>query len=282
MSTVAQLKGHAKDLRRDILEMAHLAKGPAHPGPSLSCADILAALYFDVMNVDPAHPDAPDRDRLLLSKGHAAPALYAALGLTGYFPRDWYADLRGLHSRLQGHPAFPKPPGVDMTSGSLGNGLSIAAGMALSLGLRQSPATVFCIMGDGELQEGLIWEAALYAGAKGLDNLVGIVDNNGFQSCGATNGILPLGDIAGKFRAFGWKAEMADGHDMAQVTAALRAAKKRQGMPVAIIANTTKGKGVSFMENNNAWHQHALDDTDYALALGELSEKAAPKENRHG
>lgn len=271
MRTMTELVGHANEIRRDIVEMAYLAKGPAHPGPSLSIADILAALYFDAMNVNAAQPENPDRDRLLLSKGHAAPALYAALGRMGYFPQEWYGSLRGLHSRLQGHPTYRKTPGVDMTSGSLGNGLSIAVGMALSLRMRQSPATVFCIMGDGELQEGLVWEAALYAGGKGLDNLVGIVDNNGFQSCGATDAILPLGDIAEKFGAFGWEVEVIDGHDMAQITAALHAGKERRGKPKVIVANTVKGKGIPFMENNNAWHQRALNDEEYARAIRELN-----------
>lgn len=271
MRTTAELKDIARCLRQDILEMCYLAKGPAHPGPALSCADILAVLYFDVMEIDPAQPNAPNRDRLVLSKGHAAPVLYAALCQAGFFPKEWYDGLRGLHGRLQGHPAYRKTPGVDSTSGSLGNGLSIAAGMALSLKLSQSPSSVFCIMGDGELQEGLIWESALYAGATGLSNLIGIVDNNGFQSCGATNSILPLGDIAAKFTAFGWHAIETDGHDVEALRGALRAAKANADAPSVIIANTTKGKGVSFMENNNAWHQSPLTSEQYAAAIAELT-----------
>ena len=231
----------------------------------------MATLYFDIMNVDPVHPDAPDRDRLILSKGHAAPVLYAALCQAGFFPKDWYAGLRGLHGHLQGHPAFRKIPGVDSTSGSLGNGLSIAAGMALDLKLKKRKSSVFCIMGDGELQEGLIWEAALYAGAAGLNGLIGIVDNNGFQSCGATNTILPLGDIAAKFTAFGWHAIETDGHDIKALRSALRTAKNNADTPSVIIANTIKGKGVSFMENNNAWHQHNLTEEQYAAAMAELT-----------
>ncbi len=278
--TAAQAQACARMLRRDILTMSHLAKGPAHPAPSLSVADILAVLYFDVMDVDPTQPDAPQRDRLILSKGHAAPALYAALARRGFFPRDWYGSLRGLDSRLQGHPAYRKTPGVDMTSGSLGNGLSIAAGMALSLKLDKSPATVFCITGDGELQEGLIWEAALYAGARGLDNLAVIVDNNGLQSCGATNSILSMGDIAAKFAAFGWRTAQIDGHDTSALAGVLRQAKAHTGAPWAIIADTVKGKGVSFMENNNQWHQKALGEAQYLQAMRELGEEDPLGEDR--
>ncbi len=262
----------AARMRRDIVEMI-AAAGSGHPGGSLSAADIVATLYFGgVLRHDPANPEWPERDRFVLSKGHAAPVLYAALAEAGYFGRDHLATLRKLGSILQGHPDSKKTPGVEVSTGSLGQGLSIAAGLAA--GLRQNPdddRAVFCLLGDGELQEGQVWEAAMFAAHHGLGNLVAIVDDNGLQIDGACSEVMCLGHIAAKFVAFGWKAAEVDGHDIPALHDALAAAKSHSEGPTVVVAHTIKGKGVSFMENEAGWHGKAPSADELATALAELA-----------
>jgi Transketolase, N-terminal subunit len=254
-------------IRRDIIEMIYRAKD-GHPAPSLSAADIVACLYFGVMNVDPARPDWEDRDRFILSKGHACPALYAALGLKGYFDRSLYPTLRHLDSILQGHPDMKKTPGVDMTSGSLGNGLAAATGMAIGAKMLGKSWKTYVLTGDGELGEGINWEAAQTAAKYKLDNLTLIVDNNGMQSGGSVEEVGGVVNIPGKFAAFGFEVFEVDGHDTSEIMAALNAPVS--GRPKCIVAHTVKGKGVSFMEHNNAWHKGVPNDEQYATACTEL------------
>jgi transketolase len=251
--------------------------GSGHPGGSLSAADIVATLYFgDVMRHDSANPQMPERDRFILSKGHAAPVLYAALSEAGYFGRDHLLTLRKLGSMLQGHPDCKKTPGVEVSTGSLGQGLSISCGLALGLRGGEHPdnvlddRTVFCLMGDGEIQEGQVWEAAMFAAHESLGNLVAIVDHNGLQIDGACNEVLCLGTVADKFRAFDWHVIEVDGHDLDAVRDALLAAKKHVAGPAVIVAHTIKGKGVSFMEGEAGWHGKAPSPTEVATALAEL------------
>lgn len=262
----------ASRMRRDIVEMI-AAAGSGHPGGSLSAADIVATLYFGgVLRHDPAAPSWPARDRFVLSKGHAAPVLYAALAEAGYFGRDHLATLRRLGSMLQGHPDSKKTPGVEVSTGSLGQGLSVASGMAL--GLRTSPdddRTVFCLLGDGELQEGQVWEAAMFAAHHGLDNLVAIVDDNGLQIDGACSEVMCLGAIASKFASFGWHTFEVDGHDPEALYGALQAARGHEGAPAVVVAKTTKGKGVSFMEDDAGWHGKAPTAEETEAAIAELA-----------
>lgn len=265
-----QLAKIANDMRIDIVRMVAEA-GSGHPGGSLSCADILAALYFNVMKHDPADPKNEDRDRFILAKGHAAPALYAALAEAGYFPKEELATLRKLGTRLQGHPDMHLVPGVEVSTGSLGQGLSIACGMACGMKLANNDHTVFTLLGDGECQEGQVWEAAMFAAHRNLDNLVAIIDRNGLQIDGKTSDVCDPGDIAEKFRAFGWEATEIDGHDIAALVAALGEAKtNRGGKPHAFIARTIKGKGVSFMENEAGWHGKAPNAEQLEQALCDL------------
>jgi transketolase len=268
----AAVEASAARMRRDIVEMI-AAAGSGHPGGSLSAADVVATLYFgDVMQHDPSNPGWPERDRFILSKGHAAPVLYAALAQAGYFGRDHLATLRKLGSMLQGHPDSRKTPGVEVSTGSLGQGLSVAAGLAA--GLRSRPddeRTVFCLLGDGELQEGQVWEAAMFAAHHGLDNLVAIVDDNGLQIDGACNEVMCVGEIAQKFSAFGWRARGCDGHDVEQIRNALLEARAHKGGPAVVVAKTVKGKGVSFMEDQAGWHGKAPTAEETATALAELS-----------
>ncbi|MDZ4169853.1 MAG: transketolase [Coriobacteriia bacterium] len=265
------VESKAQQMRRDIVEMI-AAAGSGHPGGSLSAADILATLYFgDVLRHDSARPDWPDRDRFVLSKGHAGPVLYAALAEAGYFGRDQLATLRKLGSMLQGHPDCKKTPGVEVSTGSLGQGLSIAAGLAAGLrGSGGDDRTVFCLLGDGELQEGQVWEAAMFAAHHGLSNLVAIVDDNGLQIDGACNEVMCLGHIAQKFVAFGWDAIEVDGHDVSALREALVAAKHEQH-PVVVVARTVKGRGVSFMEGQAGWHGKAPSADELERALAELT-----------
>jgi len=271
-----QVRARARQMRRDIVEMIAEA-GSGHPGGSLSATDIVATLYFgDIMRHDPSMPDWPERDRFVLSKGHAGPVLYAALAEAGYFGRDHLATLRKLGSMLQGHPDSRKCPGVEVSTGSLGQGLSIASGLAA--GLRGNPdddRTVYCLLGDGELQEGQVWEAAMFAAHEALENLVAIVDDNGLQIDGACTEVMCLGHIAEKFKAFGWRTIETDGHDVDALHAALLEAKSRTGAPTVIVAHTVKGKGVSFMENNAGWHGKAPSADERERALAELAEGAA-------
>lgn len=268
------LKGKANDIRIDIVNMVAEA-GSGHPGGSLSSAEILCALYFGgVLEHDPANPAKPDRDRFVLSKGHAAPVLYAALAEAGYFPKDELCTLRKLHSRLQGHPDCRKLPGVEASTGSLGQGLSISAGIACGLALEGNDATVFTLMGDGECQEGQVWEAAMFAAHRNLDNLVAIVDHNHLQIDGAVEDVCSPESLSAKFEAFGWQAFLCDGNDMESVLSALESAKAaRGGKPKAVIAETVKGKGVSFMEGQAGWHGKAPNAEQTEQAIEELTDK---------
>ncbi|NPD31148.1 transketolase [Eggerthellaceae bacterium zg-1084] len=266
-----QLEERSREMRASILRSV-AAAGSGHPGGSLSCIDVLCALYFGgVLHHDPANPDDPARDRFVMSKGHAAPALYAALAHSGYFPVDELLTLRKLGTRLQGHPDCQLLPGVEVSTGSLGQGLSIAAGMAAGLRLDGSDATVFTLMGDGECQEGQVWEAAMFAAHQGLDNLVAVIDRNELQIDGFTADVCDPGDLAQKLASFGWAVSEVDGHDIAAVLDALTHAKAaRAGRPSAIVAHTVKGKGVSFMENQAGWHGKAPNAEQLACALNEL------------
>jgi len=269
---LAHLAHLSQAMRRDIVEMIHAA-GSGHPGGSLSAVEILATLYGSVMRHDPADPKLPDRDRFVLSKGHAAPVLYAALAETGYFPREELLTLRKLGSRLQGHPDMRKLPGVEVSTGSLGQGLALANGMALALRLDGSvKPTVFCLLGDGELQEGSVWEAAMASAHYGLDNLVAIVDLNGLQIDGPTCEVMDLGNVPEKFAAFGWTVMTCDGHAVAELHDALTRAKAHVRGPIVIVARTMKGRGVSFMENLCDWHGKAPNADECARALVELAE----------
>ena len=267
----SQLERLAAEMRIDIVRMIAQA-GSGHPGGSLSCIDILDALYFGgVLRHDPENPDDPDRDRFILAKGHAAPALYAVLAHAGYFPREELATLRKLGTRLQGHPDSNQLPGVEVSTGSLGQGLSIAAGAAAGLKLDGRDACVFAVLGDGECQEGQVWEAAMFSAHRGLDNLVAVVDRNCLQIDGNTADVCDPGDVGAKFAAFGWDVAEVDGHDLAALVEVLSAAKAdRAGKPHAIVAHTTKGKGVSFMENQAGWHGKAPNAQQTADALAEL------------
>ncbi len=259
-------------IRRDIIEET-AAAGSGHPGGSLSAVEIVATLYGSVMTHDPARPDMPERDRFVLSKGHAAPLLYAALAESGYFPREELLTLRKLGSRLQGHPDMRKLPGVEASTGSLGQGLAIANGMALALRLDgNTTSTVFCLLGDGECQEGSVWEAAMAAAHYRLDNVVAIVDLNGLQIDGPTCEVMDLGNLLEKFAAFGWTAVSCDGHSLESVYDALSRAKADRDGPVAIVARTMKGRGVSFMENLCDWHGKAPNADEAARALAELAD----------
>lgn len=267
----AHAKQKANAMRKDIIEMIHEA-GSGHPGGSLSCTDILAALYFgDVMTYDPAHPTSDARDRFILAKGHAAPALYAALAEAGFFPKDELKTLRKLGSRLQGHPDSKLLPGVEVSTGSLGQGLSVAAGLAAGLRLKGGDQKVYTVLGDGECEEGQVWEAANFAAAEALGNLVAIVDSNGLQIDGCLCDVCSAGELDEKFAAFGWDVHHVDGHDIDALIAFFTSLpRKAAGKPQAIIAKTVKGKGVSFMENQVGWHGKAPDAEQTKQALAEL------------
>jgi transketolase len=272
MQDVGVIEGMARRLRCDVVEMLAEA-GSGHPGGSLSAADIVATLYAEVMNHDPNDPSRPDRDRFILSKGHAAPVLYAALAETGYFPRERLKTLRKLGSMLQGHPDSTKTPGVEVSTGSLGNGLAISNGIALGLRLKGlDEPRVFCLMGDGELQEGLVWEAAMFAAQQGLERVIAIVDRNGLQIDGRTSEVVSVDPIAEKFRAFGWEAINCDGHDVKSILTAIDGASERHGKPTVIVADTVKGAGVSFMEDRCEWHGTAPTAEQAEQALAELEQ----------
>ena len=265
-----ELQKVANEVRKGIITGVHAAKA-GHPGGSLSAADLFTYLYFEEMNVDPKNPQDPDRDRFVLSKGHTAPGLYAALANKGYFPVEDLLTLRHIGSHLQGHPCMQHTPGLDMSSGSLGQGISAAVGMALSPKLREKSYRVYTLLGDGEIQEGQVWEAAMFAGARHLDNLVVIVDNNGLQIDGKVEDVCSPYPIDKKFEAFNFHViNVADGNDFDQLDAAFKEAREVKGMPVAIIMKTVKGKGVSFMENQASWHGTAPNDEQYAVAMEDL------------
>ncbi len=257
-------------VRTDIVEMLHTA-GSGHTGGSLSAADIVTALYFHKMKHRPSEPDWPDRDRFILSKGHAAPVLYAALARSGYFPLSELSTLRKFGSRLQGHPDSKKLPGVEISTGSLGQGLSIACGVALAGKLDKKGYHVYVLMGDGEIQEGQVWEATMLAAHYNLDNLTAVVDNNGLQIDGRCSDVMCVDPIADKFSAFGWDVIEIDGHNMAEITDALdRAADTRRGRPTAIVARTVKGKGCSLFEGKVEYHGAAPSAEELAVALKEI------------
>lgn len=269
MMTNLELQIKANEIRKGIVSSVHSAKA-GHPGGSLSAADIFTYLYFEEMNVDPKNPKMADRDRFVLSKGHVAPGLYATLAEKGFFPEEDLLTLRHTGSYLQGHPDMKHIPGVDMSSGSLGQGLSAAVGMAAAGKFDKKDYRVYALCGDGEIQEGQIWEAAMWAGFKKLDNLCVIVDNNNLQIDGTIDEVCSPYPIDKKFEAFNFHVINIDGNNFDEIRAAMKEARETKGMPTAIIAKTVKGKGVSFMENNVDWHGKAPNDEQYAVAMADL------------
>lgn len=267
-----QLQKTANEVRKGIVTAVHGAKA-GHPGGSLSAADIFTYLYFEEMNIDPKNPKMEGRDRFVLSKGHTAPGLYSVLANRGYFPVEDLPTLRHLGSYLQGHPCMQETPGVDMSSGSLGQGISAAVGMALAGKMDHKDYRVYTLLGDGEIQEGQVWEASMFAGHRKLDNLVVIVDNNGLQIDGKIDDVCSPYPIDKKFEAFNFHVINIDGNDFDQIASAFREARETKGMPTAIICKTLKGKGVSFMEGDAGWHGKAPNDEEYAVAMADL-EKA--------
>ena len=276
-ATKKQLQIKACKVRMGVIEGVYNAKS-GHPGGSLSIADILTYLYFDHMNVDPKNPKWEDRDRFVLSKGHTAPALYAVLAHRGFFPVEELKTLRKPHSMLQGHPSMKLTPGVDMSTGSLGQCISTAVGMALGAKISGKSFRVFTALGDGEIQEGQVWEAAMYAAAKGLDNLTAVIDNNNLQIDGSVAEVNSPYPIAEKFRAFGWNVIEICAHSFDEIDAAFNAAAEFKGKPTAIIAKSVKGKGVSFMEDQCSWHGTAPNEEQYNQAMAELQAALAELE----
>ena len=272
-----ELKLMAAKVRKGIVTAVHSAKS-GHPGGSLSAADMYTFLYFEQMNIDPQNPKMENRDRFVLSKGHTAPGLYSTLANRGYFPVEELTTLRKFGSRLQGHPCMNETPGVDMSSGSLGQGLSVAVGMALSAKLDNKDFRVYALCGDGEIQEGQIWEASMFAGAHKLNNLTVIVDNNGLQIDGRVEDVCSVYPIADKFKAFNFNVVEIDGHDFDQIRDAFKKAEACTTMPTAIIMKTTKGKGVSFMEDQAGWHGKAPNDEEFEQAVKELDAAIASLE----
>ena len=267
---IKELEKKAKEIRKDIIEQVYFANS-GHPGGSLSIADIMAVLYFDELNINEKEPKWEGRDRLVLSKGHCSPALYAALSERGYFSKEDLKDFRKIQSKLQGHPNMNDVPGVDMSSGSLGQGLSVANGMAINGKLDKKPYRVYCILGDGELEEGQIWEAAMTSNKYKLDNLCVIIDNNNLQIDGTIEEVMSSYPIDQKFNSFGFHVIKIDGHVIKQIKSAFEEARKTKGKPTCIIAKTIKGKGISFMENQVGWHGKAPNQEQYEQAMKELS-----------
>ena len=265
----AELAEKARRIRINALKAIHAAKS-GHPGGSLSSADILATLYFGELNIDPKNPKMADRDKFVLSKGHAVPALYAALGERGFYEVNEMMTLRQVGSKFQGHPNMSKVPGIEMSTGSLGQGFSAAVGMAIAGKIDKNTGRVYALTGDGELQEGIVWEAAMQAAHRKLDNLVAIVDLNGLQIDGKVSDVKCVCPVDEKFRSFGWNVISVDGHNFEELTTAFSEAKSSKGVPTAIIAHTHKGKGVSFMEDNAGWHGKAPSDDELAAAIEEL------------
>ena len=272
-ASIPELRQTAHRLRRDIIEMAYTSAVVTHEAPALSCIDLVTALYYRFMRVDPQNPAWEERDRFVLSKGHGYLALYAALADLGFFSKEHYSTVRHTNSILQGHPTYGKTPGVDMTTGSLGNGLGIGLGMAYYLKHLKKKSKVFVVLGDGECNEGTVWESVISAPALGADNLVAIVDYNHFQSCDSCENIIPMGPMADKWKAFGWNVLEVNGHDMTDIVSKLEVATNYSGAPTVIIAHTIKGKGVSFMEHNNSYHNIKLCREDYIRAVKELEEE---------
>lgn len=269
-----ELAKTANEVRKGIVTSVHSAKA-GHPGGSLSAADIFTFLYFEEMNIDPKNPKKEDRDRFVLSKGHTAPGLYAALANRGFFPVEDLKTLRKLGSYLQGHPDMKHIPGVDMSSGSLGQGISAAVGMALGAKMDHKAFRVYTLLGDGELEEGQVWEASMFAGHRKLDNLCVIIDNNGLQIDGKVEDVCSPYPIDKKFEAFNFHVINVDAHDFEALRAAFKEARGTKGMPTAIIAHSLKGKGVSFMEGNCGWHGKAPNDEEYAIAMADLEKAGA-------
>ena len=269
-----ELMKTANEVRKGVIKAVHSAKS-GHPGGSLSASDIYTYLFFEELNVDPAEPKKADRDRFVLSKGHTAPGLYAALAHRGFFPVEDLTTLRKVGSYLQGHPDMKNIPGVDMSSGSLGQGISTAVGMAISAKLSNEDYRVYTLLGDGEIQEGQVWEAAMLAGHRNLDNLVVIVDNNNLQIDGAISEVNSPYPIDKKFEAFNFHVINVDGHNFDELRAAFKEARETKGMPTAIVAKTVKGKGVSFMEDKASWHGVAPNDEQFAIAMEELEKAGA-------
>ncbi|MDD5884015.1 MAG: transketolase [Candidatus Faecousia sp.] len=274
-----QLQITACKVRMGIIDSTHSAKA-GHPGGSLSATEMFTYLYFKELNIDPKNPRWENRDRFVLSKGHTAPGLYAALAYRGFFPVEDLLTLRHIDSYLQGHPNMNSVPGVDMSTGSLGQGISCAAGMALGLKHQGKSARVYTLLGDGEIQEGQVWEACMFASHYKLDNLCVIIDNNGLQIDGDVADVMSPYPIVDKLEAFGFKALTIDGHDFDQIEAALNTARATKGQPTAIVMKTIKGKGVSFMENNAGWHGKAPNDAEHEQAIGELKAILAELEGR--
>ncbi len=269
MTDNEKLKELCMGFRKDVITVLHETQS-GHPGGSLSVCEIVATLILRHMNVDPAKPNDPDRDRLILSKGHAAPMLYRVLAEKGYFPVKELHTLRALNSRMQGHTCMLDTPGIDLTSGPLGLGLPAGIGMALSKRLDGSKARIYVVLGDGELNEGSVWEAAMAAVKFKVDNLCAILDWNGVQLDGTCNDVMPMGDIKAKFTSFGWHCIEVNGHEPEELMKAYKAAEKIKGVPTVILAHTVKGKGVSFMEGKNTWHGKAVDDESFKIAMKEL------------
>ena len=268
---ITKLKEQAREVRFHILDMIHAAQS-GHPGGSLSAADIMTALYFDILSVDPRNPLDPERDRFVLSKGHACPVWYTCLALRGFFPIEELKTLRRVNSHLQGHPVMGKCPGIDATTGSLGIGFGQAIGMALEAKMTGKKYRVYAVLGDGELNEGIIWESCNTAAKYRLDMLTAIVDNNGLQNDGFGRDIMPMEPLAPRFEAAGWRTLRINGHLMEEIIPALDEARKNAGKPLVIIADTVKGRGVSFMENIRDWHGKAPNDDEFARAIAELRE----------
>lgn len=271
ITDIAELEKIANRIRMGIIEEVYAGKS-GHPGGSLSCADILTVLYFNQMNINEKEPNAPSRDRFVLSKGHCAPALYACLAKKGFFDKEKLEGFRKINGELQGHPDKNKVCGVDMSTGSLGQGLSVANGMALASKINHDGYRVYCLLGDGEIEEGQVWEAAMAASKYKLDNLCAIVDYNNLQIDGTVEEVKGLNNLEGKFKSFGFNTIVIDGHNMEQLIDSFETAKISKGKPTVIIAKTIKGKGVSFMENKAEWHGKAPSDEEYELAIKELSE----------
>ena len=266
---IKSLEKTAAEIRCGIIKAIHNA-GSGHPGGSLSAADIVTALYFDEMNVDPKDPKMKGRDKFILSKGHAGPVQYSALAVKGYYPMEDFMTLRKLGSKFQGHPDMHKVPGIEMSTGSLGQGISAAGGMALANKLDNDPGRIYVLLGDGEIQEGIVWEALMSAAHYKLDNMVAILDHNGLQIDGKNEDVMTVAPVVEKFQAFGWNVIQIDGHDFKQILDAFKQARACKGKPTMIVAETVKGKGVSFMENNAGWHGKAPDEEQTKQALAEL------------
>ena len=269
--TNLELQRHANEVRKGIITATYCAKS-GHPGGSLSAADIFTFLYFEEMNIDPKNPSMSDRDRFVLSKGHTAPGLYAAMAERGYFPTEELKTLRKPGTRLQGHPCMQELPGIDMSTGSLGQGISAAVGMALAGKMYQKSYRVYTLLGDGEIQEGQVWEAAMFAGHRKLDNLVVIIDNNGLQIDGAVDQVCSPYPIDQKFEAFGFHVINVDGNDFSSLRDAMKEARNTKGKPTAIVAHTVKGKGISFMEGQVGWHGKAPNEEQYKTAMADLAQ----------